>query len=1579
MQFSQESKGFKKRVGAVIRKTLKMLGSLVFKLIILAIIIALIYLTVFLSINSKMAGNLKGTCIEADEFGSKNNIIRARPISDADYYINKSFKDDEFTQKIKPTDLNLALNGDPVTINIVGQWTKWPYNTNPNFICALEKYTLTGDKKFSNRAEENEFYFIRNFHSAVDVRREEETNSTVVTGIKEPPERQKECWITRGAGLYLASFGVNGKTEPTAYHHLIADKIICSKEHWFNGAAKSDNYVITDYTTRDSNGKAVKRQYTLADFKKNYFSVSYYNDLTDDDNSLTDVDKKVLVETDYQIIYNIGLHEDLLAQVSRNKEVDPGYAFRIAHSLTKFNQACYTITRNANNEKVRSYKSYYQFGPKILYSNASNYQNIKYGYGEKIKLLIVDKFYKENEGYYKIEIVSGIEFDEADYIESKIREIEFYLLGTPDRLDSSKNRSDGMVARIFRNILTNKFVRFTRAILALYVVVYGFRVIFGFKKDQNDRSVINQKDLMVTLFKVMVIVTITSPTAYTFFSQVVIRFVIDGTIGIIDLIASIFPNGFASDSLTSLTGSLQNPNNTMSLARNFAIVDEILNFFADKTIFTKAMAFSFNLSEMFGAGLIISIVLIMVLLYYAYKLLQSIIPFIFVLLQFTLVLPLAPLFVLFMLFKETSFLFQNWLKFIFSKCLELVAFFTAFYFCTSIIDNFIKTLLNYKVCFIGLGDFFWPETGGSGIKNWLVSRLKKMLNRYIAVKIEGSPISGVNFFIYYLINLFIVTALVFLFDIMTKEIMNIIGSVLTIDGATANVGGGAAVMSEGMGGKLSLDNQFKNFNTTMGIATIQKTSDQFGWTKGVVDLEKGIGANVMQNVRTVMRFSGNMVMAATNTISAGSKALANLVSGKERFDAKSDIKEAGRRAATGAQGLVSTLTSATWKEKDANGKEKTVRKSALGDAGMKFIDNWFADARNSESLMRKNLNELKEAASEINQYLNAKDEKDMEVSDLLNTEDNEEFRKLLKKRMVGKNNDRKNLKDIFSDEVNERLFSDDMDFDSLDDNTVDRMKNYLKIYKSRNNNRISMEYDDINYDVFSEDYGMRLGEGATANKRKSTLLNKIVNVGDDAEAMTKLLRETPTDVVEEVLGKNVAERVNSLRRAKNKDSRKNRKAENNEVLSDDEVFSIRKTTTKEMLKMSQNDGTNIQKIVRNTPPDIIDEVLGKKLGNELREELKDSGKIEDTSLRKVQKKIVTNELKEIKPEEEDIEPLKKTLKETPREIRKEILGEKLEVELDKKLNSTDPNDGIKVDDIKEIKKKVLTNELKEIDNTNDAKDLIQQTPPEIVDEVLGKDNANKLASIDPEDLTEIDIQNLRDHIKNKEKAELTGKPAKDVVEDIFSNDFGREKKFVLAEELNEVKDDKTEFINRIKKLENMDKETLMAVFGDEDKVNTIQDIIDNKTVDLDDAKYNDIKNSLNDFNANNNEININEDADGKLKVNFGQFEYNVEKKKGNDGKVSMVLIDQDGTVIMEAGDASSIINCGDTQFIISSGDMGTVINVKKSDGTEKTLTAKEKMAEVMAKVEAKMAKFDQMMKAVEEYEKNKAAGGTGGV
>ncbi|MDR0572189.1 MAG: type IV secretion system protein [Rickettsiales bacterium] len=625
-------------------------------------------------------------------------------------------------------------------------------------------------------------------------------------------------------------------------------------------------------------------------------------------------DEEIFTKDSTRVTYNIALHEELLY---KNKISNVG--FIIANSMSRFANACYTEYKDRKTGEIMrdANKHYFSFGPKTLLRHTTDgvYTNTeKYIYGEIARFFILDKFYDDNIGYYHVDVLSGLEMDEKGSIEGKIREIEFALLGTP-KPGQEDDRADGLLAKIFNNLLKSDFASLARAALALYVAVYGFRIITGF----GNSELLKAKTLIPLILKIAVLMTIVTENGFNLLNKTVINLVVNGTIGLVDLVASVFYTNASMTGEVNMFGSpgnLSNVSNVLSLARNFAVIDEVLYMFSTEVFVVKIFSYYFSknfLITTFGVPL-----LLYTLFMYIKTLIMAVVPFLTVILQWALSIPLAPVMILFSFFEFTKQFFKNWVKFCLSKSIELFSFFTAFYLWTGLINDKLKEVLYFKVCIKRLGEYVLKiianalkgdgdattyaalatigivtaaiivyvlklimEAKGAGSTSQMFKKIVGaviviallitifvvaiiLLNMLPSFEIEASTskyfssstgkYDGFGF----LIDLAIILLMLVLFNTSLTETMNLMGSIFEItdeDDPRKNTIKGNSVSNSPLSAanieKMDINNAFKNFNETMGFSTLQNKASTLRWTKGIVDLEKGVTDNVVQAAKFV--------------------------------------------------------------------------------------------------------------------------------------------------------------------------------------------------------------------------------------------------------------------------------------------------------------------------------------------------------------------------------------------------------------------------------------------------------------------------------------------------------------------------------------------------------------------------------------------------------------------------------------------------------------------------------------------------------------------------------------------------------
>jgi type IV secretory pathway VirB6-like protein len=900
---SKKKEKFEKILDFVRESAAKLLG-IINKLIIKIVLLHAIMLLLFVIVAFDFKDDI-GTCYDANSFITKGGEIPA--------YHNKSgsYKHEDFTHFLEESDKKVGnttykLNGEPLMVKIKGSWSPLYGNISDvdqknitinsdikrMFLCAMEKQELKGSNQLYYHNEwkgGNIFYYVKNYYKSYSITKVEEKPQ--INAVEEPAERQEPCWITRGHGLYMGAVGTNGKIMPTEFHQILGNKMECAAANWFNGKKKEDDdEMINDYVG-----------YTFKDFKFNYFSLEYY--LKRDGKFSNDKDPEssgniFSVGSSGKVTYNIELHEDLLY-----KNGIENVGLIIANSMSKFASACYTerIDRETNELKRTTDLHYFLFEPKNkpgddtkkeelkrhrIVPGGNNYTE-KYKYGEIVRFFILDKFYRDNIGSYSIEVLSGLELDEKGTLEGKIQDFEFLLLGSP-KPGQEDDRGDGIMARIFHNILNNNFILIVRAALILFTAVYGIRILFGF----GDKKMLSYNELIPHALKIAAIMALLTETGFQLLNKTLINFLVNGVVGLVDLVASIFYATMTDNvNMFGAPGGLaETSHSVISLARNFAAVDEILQLFSSEAILVKLFSFYFTgdfLITLFGLPL---------LLYTMYRYVKAIvlimIPFLMVVIQWALTIPLAPIMLLFSFFKQTEGFFKNWIKFLLSKALELFAFFLAFYFWTGLINNSIKELLKFETCIGRLGSYvigilftdlstvtpgayvaiaaitataviaiveaITTAASDGGIGNILYAAvLIVVIVAFIVAiviflcmlpyfKITVSSFKyykdGVGYkFLELFADMGVLLLMIMLFEASVKDIMTIVSSLVEIDGAKGDTKGPMGDLS-----KFGVDEQFKEFNAATGFAEMQKNTDMLKWTRGLVDLEKGVGDNIKQ-------------------------------------------------------------------------------------------------------------------------------------------------------------------------------------------------------------------------------------------------------------------------------------------------------------------------------------------------------------------------------------------------------------------------------------------------------------------------------------------------------------------------------------------------------------------------------------------------------------------------------------------------------------------------------------------------------------------------------------------------------------
>ncbi len=269
---------------------------------------------------------------------------------------------------------------------------------------------------------------------------------------------------------------------------------------------------------------------------------------------------------------------------------------------------------------------------------------------------ILDKFYEDNNGQYRLVIKSGVSDTRPDPIEYLTKLIKEQLFG-------NKKDKLGIVQQIFEKIIKNPTYRNTlMVLLALYVMFTGASFLIG-------NINFTHTELIVRLIKIIVVsMLLNSTTSWQFFHDYLFTYFIDGVEAVKQMIDESAKTGPGSASIIGLMIAPQ----TMAKLFSLLFVDSLGFFY----IFLFLIALYFIFMLVFKATIIYLTALIAI----------------------GMIITMGPIFICFILFSITRSLFENWLRQLISYAIQPIILFTGLAFIGMIVRTEIYSTLGFAVC-----------------------------------------------------------------------------------------------------------------------------------------------------------------------------------------------------------------------------------------------------------------------------------------------------------------------------------------------------------------------------------------------------------------------------------------------------------------------------------------------------------------------------------------------------------------------------------------------------------------------------------------------------------------------------------------------------------------------------------------------------------------------------------------------------------------------------------------------------------------------------------------------------------------
>lgn len=268
---------------------------------------------------------------------------------------------------------------------------------------------------------------------------------------------------------------------------------------------------------------------------------------------------------------------------------------------------------------------------------------------------ILDKFYDDNNGQYRVVIKSGVSDTRPDPLEFLTNLIKNELFGDANH--------QGLVRAVYENIIKTPGYRITiSALLTLYVMFTAFSFLIG-------NANFTHTELIIRLLKVSIVSTmLSSVSSWQFFHDYLFVYFVEGVEQILQIIKEIGNTGPGSSSLIGLMIAPQ----TMAKLSSLLFVDPLGFIY----IFLFLIALYFIFMMIFKATIIYLTALITI----------------------GMIITMAPIFICFMLFGITRSLFENWLKQLISYAIQPIILFTGIAFISMIVRSEVYSSLGFAVC-----------------------------------------------------------------------------------------------------------------------------------------------------------------------------------------------------------------------------------------------------------------------------------------------------------------------------------------------------------------------------------------------------------------------------------------------------------------------------------------------------------------------------------------------------------------------------------------------------------------------------------------------------------------------------------------------------------------------------------------------------------------------------------------------------------------------------------------------------------------------------------------------------------------
>jgi type IV secretory pathway VirB6-like protein len=233
-------------------------------------------------------------------------------------------------------------------------------------------------------------------------------------------------------------------------------------------------------------------------------------------------------------------------------------------------------------------------------------------------------------------------------------------------------------------VCKSPYINYIRALLVLYIVFYGFSFTMGFTE-------ISQKDLLIRVLKIGLVIQLISPGSWDFFNNTLFSLFINGTSELIH---------YAT--FTSCGGSTG-----IQCPPVFSFVDRMFDLlFLDPAIWVKILSVFF----ISPGTLVLGILLIIGLFYFLIGILAAVAEYLMSIIAVAALLLLGPIFIPFILFEQTRSMFDTWIKMLFRYSMEPVFLLIGLSFLFEIYYALFREMFQFTACWKCMWGMNFPSS-----------------------------------------------------------------------------------------------------------------------------------------------------------------------------------------------------------------------------------------------------------------------------------------------------------------------------------------------------------------------------------------------------------------------------------------------------------------------------------------------------------------------------------------------------------------------------------------------------------------------------------------------------------------------------------------------------------------------------------------------------------------------------------------------------------------------------------------------------------------------------------------------------